>query len=211
MTKFIITLLSLFYCCYCFSQEQPRFNFGILDTTVVSVEEFNNQKELIIEKGFKIDTATAYFSGANFPLIRLVRIYPNFDSLTFSKFRDSIVPGSVVSFDVISSKISTNKHFRTTLSFVFYSLKKIDNYFSESSTRTEWKRLRELKYIKGTIYFSGSFFPNVVTISINSENLPQLKKQFDRCGPGSSITFENVYYHTDENKIDKLNMTFKME
>lgn len=52
----------------------------------------------------------------------------------------------------------------------------------------------DLKYTvsSATVYFSGANFPNVVTASINSNSLANLAATMARCGPGSSITFDNI-------------------
>ncbi|UAY51703.1 type IX secretion system motor protein PorM/GldM [Ferruginibacter albus] len=46
--------------------------------------------------------------------------------------------------------------------------------------------------ISATVYFSGANFSNVITASINGPSLAPLATYMQRCGPGSSITFDNV-------------------
>lgn len=46
--------------------------------------------------------------------------------------------------------------------------------------------------VSATVYFSGAGFPNVVTATINGNNLGGLSSYIQRCQPGSSITFDNV-------------------
>ena len=52
----------------------------------------------------------------------------------------------------------------------------------------------DVKYtvISATVYFSGTGFPNVATTTITSNNLSSLSTYFQRCVPGTSITFDNV-------------------
>lgn len=52
----------------------------------------------------------------------------------------------------------------------------------------------DLKYqvVSATVYFSGANFPNVVTASINGNNLAAIQAQMQRCGPGSVISFDNI-------------------
>src|SRR6218665_28890 len=52
----------------------------------------------------------------------------------------------------------------------------------------------DLKYqvVSATVYFSGANFPNVVTSSINGNNLANIQAQMQRCGPGSVISFDNI-------------------
>lgn len=193
---------------FCFSQNMPRVRFGTLDTNRVSVEEFNDQTGLTITKGYKIDSAMAYFSGANFSDVHVVNLYPHYDSLLFFRYKKSVMPGSVVSFDVSSSLPPADTHFKTCLNYFFYGLKKVDTFYNDPKL-AEFKRLLDLKYIKGIIYFSGEFFPNVVSFYVNPGNLSELKKYFERAGRGTTITFENVYYLKDDKTIDTINRTFK--
>jgi hypothetical protein len=52
----------------------------------------------------------------------------------------------------------------------------------------------DVKYtvVSATVYFAGTGFPNVVTASINGNNLAPLAQYMTRCVPGTSITFDNV-------------------
>jgi gliding motility-associated protein GldM len=46
--------------------------------------------------------------------------------------------------------------------------------------------------VSATVYFSGANFSNVVTATINGNNLSSLSSFISRCGPGSVISFDNV-------------------
>ena len=52
----------------------------------------------------------------------------------------------------------------------------------------------DLKYsiVSATVYFSGQGFSNVATASIQNNSLAGLATFIARCGPGTSITFDNV-------------------
>lgn len=52
----------------------------------------------------------------------------------------------------------------------------------------------DVKYnvVSATVYFSGAGFPNVVSASLNSNNLSSLSQYMSRCAPGTSVTFDNV-------------------
>lgn len=52
--------------------------------------------------------------------------------------------------------------------------------------------LRKLDYYSGTIYFAGTYYENVATLRLNEKNDSLFNKYFDRCAPGSKISFENV-------------------
>jgi hypothetical protein len=46
--------------------------------------------------------------------------------------------------------------------------------------------------VSATVYFSGANFNNVVTTSINGNNLAPLSQYLQRCGPGSVVSFDNI-------------------
>ena len=52
----------------------------------------------------------------------------------------------------------------------------------------------DLKFnvVSATVYFSGANFPNVQTATLNGGNLGSLSTFMSRCGPGTTITFDNV-------------------
>src|SRR5204863_8953486 len=100
--------------------------------------------------------------------------------------------------------------FKVALSFNFYSMAK-GNFAHSSASNNELERLINLDFRSGTIYFSGANFSNVISFFINPENLPDAKKYFDRCGPGSIITFDNVTFKDEQNSIKKINTTLRLE
>jgi len=46
--------------------------------------------------------------------------------------------------------------------------------------------------VSATVYFSGANFPNVQTFQLHGNNLSGMAQMMQRCGPGSSISFDNV-------------------
>ena len=46
--------------------------------------------------------------------------------------------------------------------------------------------------VSATVYFSGANFSNVQTVPLSGNNLAPLASYMQRCGPGTSITFDNV-------------------
>ncbi len=52
----------------------------------------------------------------------------------------------------------------------------------------------DLKYsvVSATVYFGGANFPNVVPATLSGNNLSSISNLIQRCGPGSSISFENI-------------------
>jgi len=52
----------------------------------------------------------------------------------------------------------------------------------------------DLKFsvVSATVYFGGANFPNVVPATISGNNLSSIANLIQRCGPGSSISFDNI-------------------
>lgn len=123
LVKIIAAFMSLLAANPSFAQ-MPLVTFGTLDTGRVSVEEFNAQKDLKIEKGYLIDSAEVIFGGANFPSLRQVRIFPEYDSVLFSELRALVAPGSVVYFQVYGKDKATRRPFRKDFNYIFYGGKK---------------------------------------------------------------------------------------
>jgi hypothetical protein len=113
---------------FTFAQAKPKLYFGTLDTTRVSVEEFNAQRNLKIQGGYRIDSAVVYFSGTNFYTVQMVNFLPKFDSVKFLKCKELLMPGSAVVFEVTVKQWSNNASSKETLPFLFYSVKKLKIY-----------------------------------------------------------------------------------
>jgi hypothetical protein len=65
-------------------------------------------------------------------------------------------------------------------------------------------------FISGTIYFSGTYFPNVVIVFKN--DFVSLQKHFQRCAAGSIINFDNCIYKNPDGSLSKpLTKTIKLE
>lgn len=119
------------------------------------------------------------------------------------------MPGATAIFKLIVKDKEGQRLNPVQLSYIFYSMKK-GAAFEDSPIFLEWKRLRNLEYTGGTIYFSGTSFSNVVAFTPNNKNSDNLKKYFDRCTIGSVITFENTAYKDDNGSVSRLNETFKL-
>jgi hypothetical protein len=46
--------------------------------------------------------------------------------------------------------------------------------------------------VSATVYFSGANFPNPAVGQLTGNNFSSLNQYVQRCGPGSSITFDNI-------------------
>jgi hypothetical protein len=193
-----------------FAQHSPRVRFGSLDTSRVSVEEFNIQKELKIQEGYSIDSTIVLFGGANFTSLRPVHFLPEYDSIHFSELKALIVPGSVVYFQVFGKEKTTGKSFRKDFSYIFYGIKKVIPS-QPSASNKELKRLIGLNYISGTLYFKGAHSDDLSIYPVSRQDKEGLKNLFSRLYPGASVIFDNVTYKDEQGNINKLNMTFKVE
>lgn len=60
---------------------------------------------------------------------------------------------------------------------------------NESKSRKEFSYLKSIKFMSGTIYFSGSGFPNIVSVKATDVN--KLNSLYNICATGTTITFDN--------------------
>jgi len=58
-----------------------------------------------------------------------------------------------------------------------------------------------IEFTEGTIRFSGANFRNVETVRFTKGNLSKLHSVAVKCGRGSIITLENVYYKNEKREI----------
>ncbi|MGF2413183.1 hypothetical protein [Ferruginibacter sp.] len=182
----------------------PRFAVGNLTGTRVNIDSFKSQTTIKISEGFSIVRTTIYFSGANFPdVVSATLIGPSLSSI--KSLIDRCTVGSVVSFDNVKVNGPDGERTIDGKSYVFYS----GNYDSIkvplSLVNAEINDLIKMKYVSGTIYFSGSNFTNVNTVKASDPE--SIKSLYMRCGPGSIISFDNCIYKDSANKLS--NPVFK--
>ncbi|MBP8115083.1 MAG: hypothetical protein KAY50_06990 [Chitinophagaceae bacterium] len=201
------TLMMLFLSTLAFSQSKYKITYGDLDTNRISVEEFKNQKQLKSPDGMSIDSAVVYFSIPGQTAIALVQYLPKFDSFRFRKYSDKLVPGATVIFSVFI-KDKNHKSVSVQLNYLFYSMTKGNINFPSSPQYLEWKKLTDLNYVSGTIYFSGTYFPNVISFRIQQDKKDELKNLFGRCAIGTVITFDNVSYKDEKGILVTRNDSF---
>ena len=202
------TLIMLSLSTPIFSQSTFKIKWGDLDTNRISVEEFRNQKHLNSSEGLLIDSAFVYFSIPGQNKIAMVEYLPKFDSVKFQKYSNLLVPGATAIFKIFV----TGKNYKSLLvqlSFMFYSMTKKNITFASSPQYLEWKKLKYLDYVSGTVYFSGTYFPNVIAFRIQQGKLEELKKLFDRCAIETVITFDNVSYRDNKGILITRNDSFR--
>jgi hypothetical protein len=202
------TLIMLSLSSHTLSQSTYKITYGDLDTnriSRISVEEFNNQKQLKAPDGIFIDSAFAYFSIPGQTAIALVEYLPKFDSIRFHKYSDMLVPGATVIFSVFI-KDKHHKSDTVQLNYMFYSMK--GKSISSSPQNLEWKKITDVNYLSGTIYFSGTYFPNVISYRIQQGKTDELKKLFGRCAIGTVVTFDNVSFKDEKGVLVTRNDSF---
>lgn len=194
------------------AQHNSKVSFGSLLSNKVTVNDFNRQAGLKVEKGYSIDTAVAYFGGANFAHVRIVNFYPYYDSAAFERCRRNLMPGSTVMFDVKITQVKTGRRSKESLSYIFYGNDISNNSPREPTAQEmEWKWLMKLKYKSGIIYFSGAGFRNVLKITVQESNVQALKNAYNMVVPGSIISFENVAYENEDGSKGVLNRYVRYE
>lgn len=193
-------------------QQLFKITYGNLDTDRVSLASFKQQQYLVFHNGFKLDSAIVYFQIPGESGVFVVNYKPILDTIKFNRCIDLLKPGSYVSFEnIIISDSLSNKftpHNRVHYLITPDSL----NPYKDSESFKEVKRLQNLKYVSGTIYFSGTYFTNVLVCRLSKNKSSFLTNSFDRCATGTIITLENVYYLDDENKVvGPLNKTVTLD
>jgi len=184
------------------------FSIGNLTGPRVNIDSFKAQKKIHISCGFSFVSANVYFSGSNFKDIGIVTLTG--DLLTpMSEYINKCDAGSVVSFDNI--KVLTKDGVRTIdgRSFTFYrggdSVK-----VPISTVNQEIFDLMKKDFVSGKIYFSGTNFDNVTIV--NASAAGSLKAWYNRCVPGTIISFENCVYREPGNTLSKpVTKTLKLE
>lgn len=193
-------------------QQLFKITYGNLDTDRVSLTSFKLQNELIIHNGFKLDSALIYFQIPGESGIFVVNYKPTLDTLKFSKCINLLKPGSFVSFENIIISDSSNNKYTPHNKIHYLILPDVVYPHKDSKSFIEIKKLQKLKYISGTIIFSGTYFANVQIIKIDLSNSSSLHQIFDRCAIGTKINFEDVYYKDRNNNVTgPLNMTITLD
>ncbi|MBX2887795.1 MAG: hypothetical protein KF829_04010 [Ferruginibacter sp.] len=193
-------------------QQLFKITYGDLDTDRVSLTSFKLQKELVIHNGFKLDTALMCFQIPGESGIFVVDYKPILDTIKFNKCIDLLKPGSYVSFENIIISDSSNNKFTPHNRIHYLITPDIVNTHKNSESFIEIKRLQNLNYVSGTIYFSGTYFPNVQVCRVYKNKSSFLTNAFERCAIGTKITLENVYYLDDDKKlVGPLNKTVTLD
>ena len=133
----------------------------------------------------------------NIPLHEVGSIF--FAPSKFKKGMTSVI--KIMMFLVLSFALTFSWHKAQSQTYNLNAVNKIvsiNGYYAgeiplhiiKEATELDMRPSYEL--ISGTVYFSGTNFPNVVTESIETNSLEKLQSHIQRCGPGSVISFENI-------------------
>jgi hypothetical protein len=181
-------------------KEEPELTIGNISGTKISISQLLAQKEIKLTKGFKLITGQLYFSGNGFPnvlTISVLGIPDKVDSLL-----KSCKPGSQIVFDNFKVADSSGREFYIA-GKVYTVLTDEEASTLESHSFAELVRLINLNFVSGSVYFSGTYFPNVVRISGSEINTAK-KYLFARSAPGSTISFENCIYKNEKGVLESL-------
>ena len=201
-----------------FAQTDFKASYGVINTLnkSISVEEFNNQKELITSPNYFIDSVVVYFSIPGEHTGGAIHYWPILDSIKFNKYRALLSPGSSVIFSIKATENSRLKKINYDLSYVIYGYKprtiedSIHIIELENKVKT-LKTYRDLHYISGSIHFKITGQKNIISVFIRNGDVTEFHKIFDMINIGSALYFEQVKYLDNENKLRILNMTYKFE
>lgn len=132
-------------------------------------------------------TALVYISDDGRQNVRSITCF-SADLNELMKMIDSASKGSVVIFDYL--KFVSSKGVTTEIKEIPYNFKRLGNKgLIKSQAALEVEKLQSLKFISGTIYFSGFGFTNV--LSAKASDSSTLYRYYARSGPGTTITLDN--------------------
>jgi gliding motility-associated protein GldM len=116
--------------------------------------------------------------------------------------RPAATPGQKTTITVVADKKPTTFEFR--IKRIPDPIFKIGSgktrlpaveFKSQSFCRAELENFDfDLRFnvVSATVYFSGANFPNIIPATLTGNNLSALGNNMAKCGPGSTITFDNI-------------------
>lgn len=179
---------------------EPVITLADITGIKIGVSQLMAQRTIKITNGFKLISGQLYFSGSAFPNVVIISI-PGFDVQRDSLFK-SCKPGTQINFDNIKVADSTGKeYYISDETFTIIT----DNDASElaANSITELRRLINLNFVRGAIYFSGTYFSSVAGIYGSEINKAKYNLSA-RCASGSIISFENCVYKNENDVLVRL-------
>ena len=207
MTR-LIALTFLLSITILFCHSQIKITYGSLGkyTTnsthfAVPINEFKKQKELVVPKGFILDSAKVYFTFPSQQSYWTMNYEPDFDSSKFTRCLNQLYPGSVVSFyDIVLSDSAKNLYRADPIFFTFYSFASDKSNENPDSLRRELKYLSTLNFTEGAVFFSGTNFATLTTYQLDKKSKQEFKNLIKRCAAGTKIVFYNAKYVSNRGK-----------
>ncbi len=185
----------------------PEISIGNFKGKYLHVDSFKALNYIKISGGMLVKSVDMFFSGANFQQAIAVSLggasLSGFSLAALKNVVDKCIAGTVITVERIivqTEKRQTNYYIGK--SFILYSGN--DSSSSQKVIKETTKQLYELmkkEFISGKVYFSGSGFSNIITVT--KKDFPSLSNLFARCAPGSVITFENCIYKEPGGTLSK--------
>lgn len=185
-----------------------KFSLGNLQTQRVSLKEFKKQTNFTYPKNLSLDSVNIYFFIPSLNGVRLLPIYPNFDTLKYKIRINELTVGSTVTIDFYLNDTINNKSSKQT---IHYNISTLENNVTTTSENLQWKELTERTYLDGTIYISNPPMHDVIIYSVKTGNPEQLKKLLGFLVPGGIVTFDRVNFKDKLGKTGFLNESVKIK
>ncbi|MGC4103362.1 hypothetical protein [Ferruginibacter sp.] len=190
-------------------KEEPVFSIENAYGNKIGLSSLKNAKKVVISNDLAFKSAQVYFSGTGFKSVWT-------QTLTQSSLKelDSLIalcqPGSQIIFDNIYITAKNGKAYgiegKSYTVITDEELKKI-----QDNSLAEFRRLINLDFVRGTIYFSGANFSTIQQVFGKDMNTEKHKVS-ERCAPGSVITFDNCVYKNEKGILTVLeNRSIKLQ
>lgn len=193
------------------AQTKKNLRWGDLSETRISVQNFQEQSEITINKDYVIDSALILFNIPGSKGIEQVTFFPIFDSIRFKRATELLIPGSTIN---LYCKYRDKASYRTDTAWKIYVIRSYKTEivgYTKTASQQELERITSLNLIKGTIHFLGANFPSVIKINLSEKNIERLQKMFARCGPGTILNFENVIATDEQGKREHFTQILKLQ
>jgi hypothetical protein len=198
LSSITLTALSLLFIGTTFAQSKKAKKANEPITT--------KQADTAKVKGFY--SVRVYYSGNGLKYVK-VSDYFGSDLNLLMKQIDSASNGAIVTIDDLRFIASNGQ--TTWIKEIPYSFNKSkDTIKFNSQAFQKVDNLKSYNFVSGTIYFSGFGYPNIS--STKASDSATLHKNYDRSGPGTTITLDNcVYKNANGSLSSPLNKSMKLE
>lgn len=189
-TKFIYTIIPIVF-------------LGISSLAIAQIQDKKKPDTL---KTYAFYSATAYFSGNGQQYVT-TQTFVHSDLLAMCKAIDSASKGAIVTIDNLRYIDKNGKTWPVKDVPYDFNKGKIPIPY-KSPGELELEKINPINLISGIVYFSGSGFPNVMSINVKDKSL--LSNCIARCTTGSIITFENCTYKNQNGVLSTISKSIKL-